>query len=194
MKRIIYAFIALALFSAGAQAQEKKHEVYGGLGMWGTNAIIDTFSDIIVTGISGGAISMGNDTYTGDFHVGYKYLPSPKTAFGATFAYATNTADGYLNQEKTGKFYSDYYTLGLEFDYRYISRPRLALYSTVGAGATLYNQEYRPEGGEKSKDNKVYFNFQITPIGVKYGEHFGFFAEAGFGYKGILTVGLFGRF
>jgi hypothetical protein len=194
MKKMIFTLAAMVFLAGATQAQESRHEVYGGIGVWGTNTIIDVFSDIIVTGFTGGTISTQNDNYIGDFHLGYKYLPSKHIAFGLTFAYASNTSDAYFNQAKSGRIYNDYYTWGLEFDYRYISRPKLALYSTLGAGITLFSQEYRPESGDKAKESNAYFNFQVTPIGVKFGQYFGVFAEAGFGYKGILTLGLFGRF
>ena len=198
MKKAFVLSALLGLLAGNILAQEpvKKHEVYGGIGLWGTNTIIDAFSDIIVTGLTGGNYSSGNDNYLGEFHLGYKYGLSERAALGLTFAYASNSADARLNGQKTGEFNSNYYTFAAEFDYRYLSRPKLTLYGSVGAGATIYQQKYTPDADDTDtrKSNDTYFNFQLSPIGIKYGERFGIFAEAGFGYKGILSVGLFGRF
>ena len=79
-------------------------------------------------------------------------------------------------------------------DYSYLNKGNFALYERLGAGEALYKQKYTSNEGKKDTNDNVHFNFQITPIGIKYGSRFGVFAEAGFGYKGILSAGLFARF
>jgi len=195
MKRQLIILAGLLVFTMGtAGAQGQKHEVFGGVGIWSTNTIIDTFSDIIVSGITGGAYTSKNDNYIGDFQLGYKYSPSPRIAVGATFAYAYNNSDAYINNTKNGEFDDNYFTFAAELEYRYVSQPKLVLYGSVGAGATIMKQKYTSDTGKSSDADKTYFNFQVSPIGIKYGNRFGVFGELGFGYKGILSVGIFGRF
>jgi hypothetical protein len=40
----------------------------------------------------------------------------------------------------------------------------------------------------------MYPTFQITPFGVRAGKQTGVFAEIGYGYKGIINLGLSSRF
>lgn len=192
MKKIMI-FVLLCGLTTGIQAQTNKHEINAGVGIFSTSEIIDIFADILTTGITGGAYN-ADKSYTGSFHLGYKYRFTDRVSAGGTLLYEHATADAMINNVKEGDFKNNYYTLAAEMDYRYLNKGNVTLYGTLGAGATLYTQKYTSNEGEKDSNNAVHFNFQITPIGIKYGSRFGVFAEAGFGYKGILSAGLFARF
>ncbi|GHT66063.1 hypothetical protein AGMMS50239_26940 [Bacteroidia bacterium] len=185
--------LAAFLFVSSANAQSKKSEVDFGVGVWSSNQIVGTMSDMIVSVVPG--IAMKNSTSPGAFHLGYKYSLSDRIALGPVFTYDLSTSDAMVDNVKTGKFTSNYYTFSLEGDYKYVNRDKLKLYALVGAGGTILNQTYKDsQTNEKQGEKQTFFNFQVTPVGVKYGGSFGVFAELGFGYKGILCAGLFYRF
>ena len=196
MKKTAFLSVVMAfLFISSINAQSKKSEVDLGVGIWSSNQIIGTMSDIIASAFLPTGISMDNSSYIGALHLGYKYSLSYRFALGPVFTYDTGTSDAVANNEKAGKFTNNYYSLSLEADYKFINRDKLKLYALVGAGGTIFNQVYKDnKTGEKHGENQTFFNFQVTPIGIKYGSSFGAFAELGFGYKGILCAGLFYRF
>jgi hypothetical protein len=182
------------LFVSSANAQSKKNEVDFGVGVGSSNQIIGTMSDMIASVFLPEGVGMKNSTSPGAFHLGYKYSLSDRIALGPVFTYDLNTSDAIVDNVKTGKFTSNYYTFSLEGDYKYVNRDKLKLYALVGAGATILNQTYKDNQSGKHGEKQTFFNFQVTPIGVKYGDSFGVFTELGFGYKGILCAGLFYRF
>lgn len=193
MKKLIIVVIILLSFTLNISAQESKHEVSAGVGFFTTSEIIGVFSNVLATGLSGGLYS-ADESYTGAYHVSYKYRFTERFAFGGTALYEHADAIAKSNNEEFGKYKNNYYTLAAEADYRYINNGYLKLYGLVGAGATLYSQKFVPNTGDSETNSKVHFNFQITPIGIKIGKTVGAFAEAGFGYKGILSAGLFANF
>ena len=194
MKKIIIAALFIVTLPFGLSAQVNRHEINAGVGLFTTSEIVDIFADVLTTGLTNGAYRSSNSTYTGAFHLGYKYRLSDRISAGATVLYEHSKSDALLNDEEKGEFKNNYYTLAAEMDYRYLSKGNLSLYGTLGAGATLYAQKYAANNGDKDSNDTVHFNFQVTPIGIKYGSKIGVFMEAGFGYKGILSAGAFIRF
>lgn len=193
MKKINFTILLACILATNLSAQEKKHNLSVGTGIGTTSEIIDALSDIITTGLSAGTYS-SNKSYTGAYHLGYKYGVSERISAGATLLYEHGTANALVNKEQIGRFKNNYFTLAAEGEFRYIDKPAFKLYGILGAGATLFNQEYKPDEGEADKDSKLHFNFQVSPIGIKLGNNIGIFAEAGFGYKGIVSAGVFTNF
>lgn len=193
MRKLIIASFLLLVFGQRISAQESKHEVSAGVGLFTTSEIIGAFSNVLATGLTGGLYS-ADESYTGAYHVSYKYRFTERLSLGGTALYEHADAIAKSDNEEFGKYKNNYYTLAAEASYRYINSGYLKLYGTLGAGATLYSQKFVPNTGDSETDSKVHLNFQITPIGVKVGKSVGVFAEAGFGYKGILSAGLFANF
>lgn len=197
MKKIVLLLCFTGLISQQAQAQMQtptfKNDVYVGVGVLGTNAIIDVFANILVTGITAG-------TYTSDasfspiYNAGYKRSLGKRTAIGAAYSFAYSRSNALINKEKTGEFRNNYHNIAVGFDYKWLLRHRFTMYSSAEAGITIFDQKYVPNEGKSSADQTVYFNFQISPIGLKYGYRYGPFAELGFGYKGIVNAGMFASF
>ncbi|MDR2621529.1 MAG: porin family protein [Dysgonamonadaceae bacterium] len=194
-KTTLLSVLAAFLFISSTNAQSKKSEVDLGVGVWSSNQIIGVMSDIIASVFLPDGVGMSNSSSPGAFHLGYKYSLSDRIAVGPVFIYDLNTSDAVTGNGKQGKFTSNYSTLSLEGNYNYVNRDKLKLYALLGAGGTILNQTYKDnQTGNKHGEKQTFFNFQVTPVGVKYGDSFGAFAELGFGYKGILSAGLFYRF
>lgn len=191
MKKTAFAIALFAGILSNTFAQERKHELTLGYGIGTTSEFVDAFSDVLVTGISGGHFKSDNGSYTGSFHIGYKYGLTDRLWLGGTFLYESGKSDALVDDQRQGKFNDYFYTLAAEARYNYLSKEKFALYGLLGAGATLYHQKYAPDHGGKETDSQVHFNFQLTPLGIRYGGKWGVFAEAGFGYKGVISLGVF---
>jgi hypothetical protein len=109
-------------------------------------------------------------------------------------------------------------TLGLDVDLEvnYINRKWVKFYGLVGVGADLLLIKYVPynnapfvEGQPNSQGgnytyNNIYgnsttafipfFNFQISPLCLKVGRQIGGFLELGYGYRGLISGGLYCKF
>lgn len=81
------------------------------------------------------------------------------------------------------------FTFAPEAKFKYLnSDNKFNIYGLLGAGVTfLQSKDYEDSNNDKSS---VHFNFQATPLGIEYGGSVKGFAELGFGYKGILNVGV----
>ena len=200
MKKVVLLTAAVFLFAASMNAQSRKSEIDLGVGVGSSNQIVGIMSDVIVSGLTG--LKMENSSYIGAWHLGYKYSLSDRFAIGPVLALDRGTSDiggeiivgGDGIMRPSGKFTSNYYTLAVEGDYKYVNSDKFKLYSLVGVGATMLNQTYNPDAGDNKSQSKTFFNGQITPIGIKFGSSVGVFAELGFGYKGIVCAGIFYRF
>ena len=74
----------------------------------------------------------------------------------------------------------------IRFKGNWVNRPAVQLYSALAAGATFMSGD----NNSGTTDHSTAFAFQVSPIGVRVGNTFSFFAEAGFGYQGLLSAGL----
>lgn len=192
MKKL-FLLSAFSLFVVNLYAQER-HEISAGYGLGTSSDFLNVFSEVLATAITGGALTPKNESFSGAFHLTYKYLATDRLAIGGTFAYERSTADTEQGNTKIGKVVRNYYTVAAEADYRYIRKPSFSLYSGLGLGFTSHNEKYQPDGGAASSDNTGHFNFQVIGVGARFGARFGGFVEAGFGYKGVICAGAFARF
>lgn len=193
MKRLLVLFILLVFSLNISFAQTQKHEINVGVGMLSSNQLIDALSGIIITSLPFD-IKMDNSRSPGAWYAGYRYSITEKIGIGGVFTFDHNAYDAIRYDINVGKFNNNYYTISVEGDFRYINNPKFKLYSLIGVGGTLLHQKYKGDQLYADKENSnIFFNFQITPVGLKYGNRFGGFLELGFGYKGIVTAGLFFR-
>lgn len=195
MKKLIVVLICLLPATLSAQAQDrlKHHEISAGYGFLGTSELVGIFSDILATTITGGNYSKTDNKWSGNLIASYKFTPTSRLGLGITYAHTRNTATINVHDVPSGKSTTTYHTLAAEVQYNYISREYFRLYSGVGAGITSYTEKYEPNTGSTEKNTAGHFNFQISAIGIKFGNSIGAMAEVGFGYKGLFSAGLFVR-
>ncbi len=171
----------------------KRHELRLGAGAFSSNDLIDSYSDVASSAITGGMYSVSDEKTSGNYSLTYRYALKPRLSVGGAVVYSRLTSDFNSGGSSTGKSLNNYFTLAPEVEYKYINKKNFRMYGFVGAGMTLNNQKVT-ESGAPSTSNTPYFNFQVTPIGIQVGHNFGGFLEGGFGYKGIVNVGFFARF
>ncbi len=195
MKKLILVLSSLLPLTIAAQAQDrlKHHELTVGYGFLGTSEMIGIFSDVLATAITGGNYSKTDNKWSGNLIASYKFTPTSRLGLGITYAHTRNTAIINIYDVPSGKATTNYHTLAAEVQYNYISREYFRLYSGVGAGITSYTEKYKPNSGNTEKNTAGHFNFQISAIGIKFGNRIGAMAEVGFGYKGLINAGLFVR-
>ena len=83
-------------------------------------------------------------------------------------------------------FSGDFNTVLAQASYNWTNpENKLKLYSGAGVGAVFASLE---QGANNSND--VIFAFNVSPIGISYGEKFGVFLETNFGTKGMVQGGV----
>jgi hypothetical protein len=70
------------------------------------------------------------------------------------------------------------------------------LYGKLGLGFHQFNQtvNYVDPSVSNESVRYNYFTGQLTPFGIEVGKNVSGFAEFGFGYNGILSAGIRGKF
>lgn len=179
-----------------SQMYSQKHEISAGMGLGSTVQLLDEFWEF---GAGFSAVFF-NTSYVektenlGEFRISYAYTPKQRWSFGAAFSYNQSKFDVFRTDEKIGNQVNNYYTLAAETRIAFLQKEQLRLYALMGVGAT-FGQVKRSHwsDGIEQRSQGTLFNFQITPFGVRYGKDWGGFAELGFGYRGLLSFGIFYR-
>ena len=202
MKKISL-LLMVSLLSTGLFAQKAPAVSYGNneldlsYGLFTTPQFVDIFVDIFSAVFSFGTYQQDNVHYTGGIILTYKHAFNDRWLLGFSTAYDGRSAD-LLNKDrdsKKGSYVSSYITPVVSFDYRYLMKEKVQLYSGIGLGATFLNEHNKvinPDTNEEetSDNNQVFFDFQVNLIGVRVGKKLAGFAELGFGYKGIINGGI----
>jgi hypothetical protein len=114
-----------------------------------------------------------------------------------------------LQTSVKGAFVRTAYTLAPELRWDYLSTKFYSIYTVLGVGVTYefetdqynppyYNAGYQngvnEYGAMRAKNNKSHLNGYYAPLGFEAGRRLSFFAEFGFGYKGVFNSGLSCKF
>ena len=179
MKKTIYTLSILMGVLVSAQKKVDVKVSYGSASLYGIAESItgDAFNAInildpnrkIATYTSGGVFAVDLMLHSSD----------SKWKYGLGYNYET-VKDSNL------KFEGNFNTLLAQASYNW-SNPenKFKLYSGAGVGAVFTSFK---EGANDSSD--VIFAFNVSPIGISYGEKFGVFLETNVGTKGILQGGV----
>ncbi|KAA1244994.1 hypothetical protein [Aquimarina sp. RZ0] len=175
-----------------AQTAKGTNELKIGYGIATTNDIINITSEAVIY-----TLTLGNSTFLeknsyGAVFISYKRAIANNLLLGVAFTYQNSDGDVITGRSKIGDFEEEYYTIALESDYHYISKDIFKMYSGLGIGYTIRNEDFRATDANFSNEsmNSNHFNFQITGIGVRVGKALSGYAEAGFGYRGVLNLGV----
>jgi opacity protein-like surface antigen len=197
MKRKVSLWVVLCLLFASTKiySQEKTHTFEVGIGLWNTNEIINTFSNMIVSSLPDN-IKMEDDNSYGSIHLGYKYNLTNRFALGGFMAFDYVKSKGFFEGNEAGIFHKRHYTLAIEVEYAYIRFEIFTMYGLAGIGGTLYTLKYEDHNNSNQDDSNTnpYVTFQVIPIGLRFGKNVGGFLEFGFGYRGIVNAGMFVKF
>ena len=208
MKHILTAAAALLLISSAAFAQKNmvrdvdyfpRSEIYLQYGtpslMELTTILSPNFHDEVTNG------ETRNHKFSGIAAIGYNFFVHPRVSIGLDFGYGYGSSDMYI---------SDVDEFGPAGDPQYMCKAVVMNYSCHLSGAFTYWQQgpmecsgalylgvnYMDESvrdavsDELEPNDHLNFSFHITAVKFRYGDMVGGFAELGFGYRGLLNVGL----
>jgi hypothetical protein len=193
-KVILFLVISLTISSVTAQNNEEqtigKHQLSAGVGVFSSNQALSALGDFIGTAATAGYVTTaGNYSWLTPF-ISYQYAFSRRFSLGGTFAFDYNTLKISNHDTPVGNYKRYYSTFAVEGVLNYMNNGNSRLYGLLGGGVTVTSI---PDNTEKI-NNFVYPNFQLSPIGYKFGDKIGGFVELGYGYKGFINAGIFTRF
>jgi hypothetical protein len=189
-------FILLLFPSLFSYAQEEtKHDVRVGIG-FGTHpefmAVLEkTLSSVFTLG----SYQAKNVTFNGAYNVSYLYSVKPWMAIGADYSYENITND-VADDDGTivGNEDDTYNTMMACVHFQYIRTKYFQLYSGGKIGIS-FNESTGNYQGETRAETNVYPAFQLTGVGLRFGNRFaGTMEVVSYGYEGIINAGLSYRF
>lgn len=196
-KRLL--FFLLILFAVNSYSQETIHLISTGYGFSSTINNTKKLDDMLAASLK--TVDFFKEQYsTGISYVSYKYaLETSYVSLGATYAFEMKNGNIFTSAENSeggiiknflGNYTKSFHTVAAEVKYDYYRKKLFGLYAIGGFGITFQKEKYTPEQSLNSEvGNNTFFNLQLTPLGIKYGEQFVVFGEIGFGYKGLLNIG-----
>ena len=167
----------------------------------------------------GGYVSMPS-AITGALFLTYRHAFTRRFEVGVTAGYENLSGDlSYGNPEEnqsgldgvSGHYSVHAYTVAVEPLLAYFKRRSVMLYGYAGLGCTYFDNKftfypniqypaffYGAPGSLVPSNpydyHTTYFNAQVTPFGIRFGNTVAGFVEVGFGYKGLINGGLSVRF
>ncbi|WP_422005681.1 outer membrane beta-barrel protein [Roseivirga pacifica] len=184
----LVVLITLLTFTLSAHAQDKGHnEITLGIGGFTSN---DFLNDVANLTSSGGDLTYENSSTIGFLYITYGTAIAKNLMVNAIVGYQSISEDVLTNGSNDGEVKRNYITTGLEADYAWIAKEKFRLYSGLGIAYTTQNDKYDGNNNNIEDGDDSFFNFQVNALGARFGDTIAAFAEVGFGYKGMLSLGV----
>ena len=192
MKRVFLLLIA-TIASFGVMAQNT--EIRVGYGVASSNRLLNTEHGIF--GVDWGqqiADIKSVSSSSGAITFGLRYKIS-RIRLGVSGAYekVNGTFSDSANNAVDGNH--TYWTVAADLQFSYLKLPKgiVELYWGASAGCAFVSQDIN--GLNVGEQTRRRFAYQVVPLGISVGIPWvGVYAEAGFGYRGVLNVGAYIRF
>ena len=94
--------------------------------------------------------------------------------------------------QKQGVIDRQFITASFELQYRYVNNGFFQMYSGIGVGLIAGKERFTSEieGVNSDSRNMSLPGYQLNLAGVRFGKRLGVYLELGYGYKGIMNIGI----
>lgn len=182
MKKI-FTICFLAVLSLQVTAQESsvgRGEIRLGYGILPVQEIGTLLGDGIFMGIVGRKVDESKGS--GALSAGYSYTLTPRLSVGADLFWSS-TKVTYKDDLGDSKW--NVYGGLLNAKYTYLNKNKFQLYGKGGVGYAQYSNK----AGDTS-NNFGNLAYQVSPVGLRYGNKIAVYAEFGMGYLGTVNAGI----
>lgn len=195
MKKTCLLFLLLIMVST-AISQTQKISVEASYGFVSGDRILSGTEDILGQVVTlGMGVEKENQQFVGPVGWTVRYHFSETHAVGLVACYEQSTGDLVNNEDLVvGDFVRQRFVLATEFKLTYLNAKQVQLYGTSGIGYTFGTDEYNYPNEESTPANKQHLAVYFSPFGIRVGNTIGGFFEMGYGYKGIVNMGVSARF
>lgn len=199
LKRLL--FLLILSVPGFAFSQEEKHEISFAYGFISHDQVLEVTEDILVQVFTAGyAVDKDYTLHVGPILVTYEFYPLKWMSTGIGFGLEYSFGDlidrngGSEEGTVTVEFKRTSLSMVYNHKFRYINKPVFQMYSGFAVGYTLKNTDFEMNAGDKEDQNENHMTLQINTIGFRFGKQIGGFFEFGYGYRGILNIGISGHF
>ncbi|MCX6278046.1 MAG: hypothetical protein NT004_08105 [Bacteroidetes bacterium] len=198
-KTILLLMLCFVTLNSSIYAQETKkgkNEIRLGYGVLTApemaNSLMSVWPAIGMT-IWKDTISDYNCSFYGVLSLEYNRHLKPWISIGLSLS--VNPISTLIRTKSGNELTWNYYLINVlpRVDFHYVNKGIFSMYSGVQAGATVILWQDR-KGSTNSNDTGVGFAFHVNAFGMRIGKEFGAFMEWGYGFRGIVNVGISGKF
>lgn len=192
---LIMAFVLLTTNAVAQQAftAPKGFDVRLGYGVIPVQNIEESFSSELAPALTDAGWIDLKKRGSGVFSASVQYQTKGRLGLGFDVLYSNTSSEFAYSNTSKNKVTSKWLAVMAKGSYMYfrdaVNVPNVALYGAVAIGATFRDATGTVNNVSRSQ-NMSYFAYQITPLGVRTGQKVGFWAEIGYGFKGLLNAGI----
>jgi len=190
-------FLLLVLFAysfIGLRAQSYDHHEFSlSYGVLTPDRFYTFKSSILDDQLPDSRYIRDNYSSPGNLFLTYRFVSLNEfLMWGGAVGYGTSSAEVYYLGQKQGVMDRQFISGVVELQYRYVNNGFFQMYSGVGVGLTVGKEQFTAETDGISSDNRTMIlpGYQVNLAGVRFGKRLGIFLELGYGYKGIMNIGL----
>lgn len=197
---ILFIFLFGGFNTAAAQETLPKHDVRvqvsDGVPIMMATALVFGFTDAVFNGFSGYRAEEKDDHGGGHFSLSYRYHITDRFNAGATLGYQGFSTDYLLTKQGSpdinGKRSFTTILIMPEAEYKYVKTRNFAFYGNAAFGLAVYSYDETTSGSSSNSYNHTLASiaFQANPVGLRVGNKFAGYLEAGVGFRGFFTLGL----
>ena len=187
---VLVLVLILSTTAPAAGLDAPPPEFRAGIGAVPAQTLLELFTDLTVTALSFGTIAPDTETKNATVFAEWTRPTGARTSLIVHANYARYEKSYKIEGSGSyaGDITDDFYTLMLGLKRHYVLTRGLAIYGDVMVGACLLRSS--TDIDEVETQNKAMVAWQVTPLGLRFGEKIALDVAAGFGYKGLFTVGL----
>jgi hypothetical protein len=189
--KLLVTLAASVLISIHSKAQTiTRNEIQIGAGIYANeHVVMDKLENFVRSLFGSDPKSIEPKTIA---NLSYYYRIKPKIALGMGIGYNSAQNAGIHKQNTKPGYQTKMAVMAFEMKVFHKERGNISIYSAAGFGNFYRQDQLTSYPDEVYSDTAI--TFQATPIGIRFGKKVGVFAEMGYGYKGIVNLGLTGRF
>jgi hypothetical protein len=192
-----FLLMMFSAFSTLLQAQEKKFEGQRGLdirigyGVGPAQSLQNSFHNDLIPDLADPGYNVLKKKGSGMFNLSLSYQTASRLSFGIDAIYGTVRSEFTYPNLSSIKPVSQWFIVMAKANFVYyqemVHMPHIQLYGGVAVGSAFRDASV---DGSSTSFNSSHFAYQITPLGIRTGQKFGFWAELGYGFKGFINAGL----
>jgi len=197
MKRFLLILI-IAFFSQNSFSQDyyrsyDHHDIMIGYGQFIPDQFKSVYTSMLDDLYPAKRYVRDNYSSIGTIFITYRHIfKNELFMWGITAGMSNSKSEIYNVGQYEGELKRQFYTVAIEWEYRYVNQGPVQVYSGLGLGFTYATETLTmpPESSKsESTGNISNIAYQVNVAGVRLGKKYGGFVELGYGYKGIINVG-----
>ena len=183
----------LAIISLTVKGQDKpagKNVLSAGYGVLSSAELADEFPNMLDRILGVDSVKSATGPNYGTLSFGYQRILGKVLSLGVTASVNPILSDLTFKKGTTATSSTLVISLMPKLVATYAHHGVFSAYSAIAVGVAYWNKSTSYANGKNEKTTNWRVGYQVSLIGVRLGKDVGGFLELGYGYEGLLRIGL----